>query len=71
MSRVGAAELSTCDWLDKNGSAEYLQRKGFHTVTVNSIVHASSRLKTLHEGKRVGKRTFGTRTGWTHQVESL
>jgi hypothetical protein len=71
MSRVGAAELSTCDWLDKPAAAEYLQRKRFHTITANTIVHASSRLKTLHEGKRVGKTYFWHKEWLDAWVESL
>jgi hypothetical protein len=60
-----------CDWLDKNAAAEYLQRKGFHTITVNSIVHASSRLKTLREGKRVGNTYFWRKEWLDEWVESL
>lgn len=51
-------DLVECDWLDKNRAAEYLQRKGFDTITVNSIVHAATRLKTLHAGKSVGGKHF-------------
>lgn len=60
-----------CDWLDKNAAALYLQRKGFHTITVNTIVHAASRLKTLREGKRVGKTHFWHKSWLDEWVESL
>ena len=72
MSRAAPAIDSTnCDWLDKNAAAKYLQSKGFHTITVNSIVHASSRLKTLREGKRVGKTYFWHKDWLDEWVESL
>jgi len=59
------------DWLDKNAAAEYLQGKGFHTITVNSVVHAATRLRTLHEGKRVGKTHFWRKEWLDAWVESL
>jgi hypothetical protein len=66
-----AIESVACDWLDKNAAAKYLQHQGFHTITENSIVHAAGRLKTLHEGKRVGKTHFWHKDWLDEWVESL
>ena len=72
MSRVSnVIQPVACDWLDKKAAAKYVQGKGFYSITENSIVYAAGRLKTLREGKRVGKTYFWHKDWLDEWVESL
>lgn len=56
-------ETELPEWMDKFQAAEYVQRKGFHSYTHNTVARAA-RLGMLHEGEKRGGRRDHWRKEW-------